>query len=135
MGFRKHGMKPLADALIATEDAYLLEHNSIEGRDTIWSDNYNGEGSNWLGMQCMLIRDELNGKSGAGSWTHFITNDCGIDLKTGRTRDITLWQQTVQKAVDEVFAKFPKGSACARAGCGKPSYNGKPGEYCGRKCA
>jgi len=24
--------------------------------------------------------------------------------------------------------------SCATSGCGKPSYNGKPGEYCGRTC-
>jgi predicted NAD-dependent protein-ADP-ribosyltransferase YbiA (DUF1768 family) len=34
---------------------FLLEHNEKE-RDKIWSDNYDGTGENWLGLQLMLIR-------------------------------------------------------------------------------
>eukprot|EP00971_Amphidinium_carterae_P233561 4635160-Amphidinium_carterae.1 len=31
------------------------------GRDGIWSNNQNGSGKNWLGMQLMLVRDKLAG--------------------------------------------------------------------------
>merc|ERR1712190_668593 len=51
----------LAQALEKTEDAFLLEHNECPGRDNTWSDDYTGEGQNWLGLQLMLLRDELRG--------------------------------------------------------------------------
>lgn len=35
---------------------FLLEHNETT-RDDTWSDNYNGTGSNWLGLQLMIIRE------------------------------------------------------------------------------
>merc|ERR1711988_990431 len=40
-----------------TGEAFLLEHNMAEGSDKIWSDNLQGDGKNWLGMQLMVIRD------------------------------------------------------------------------------
>merc|ERR1719221_1840424 len=49
----------LAEALLKTGDAFLLKHDPIVGRDEVWSDNGDGEGLNWLGMQLMLIRDQL----------------------------------------------------------------------------
>ena len=53
----------MRDALVATGDAFLLEHNSCQGRDTVWSDNEDGTGSNWLGLQLMLLRQVLAGDS------------------------------------------------------------------------
>jgi predicted NAD-dependent protein-ADP-ribosyltransferase YbiA (DUF1768 family) len=49
----------MADHLLATGDAYLLEHTPCPGRDKIWSDNSDGSGSNWLGLQLMCIRERL----------------------------------------------------------------------------
>jgi len=71
-------------ALLATGDLYLVEHNSVEDRDKVWSDNMNGEGKNWLGFQCMLIRDELNKKLNNKdySWTDFIYKH--IEKDTGK---------------------------------------------------
>lgn len=59
----------MAEALVCTGDAFLLEHNSTPGRDRIWSDNCDGEGSNWLGLQLMLLRDQLAGRHG---WTGYL---------------------------------------------------------------
>ena len=59
----------MAKGLLATGDHFLLEHNSVPGRDLVWSDNSDGSGTNWLGLQLMIIRDELTKKS---SWTNFI---------------------------------------------------------------
>ena len=41
-----------------TEDYLLIEHNETEGRDSVWSNNYNGLGSNALGLLLMIIRHE-----------------------------------------------------------------------------
>jgi len=53
----KFARKDMGDALIATGDLYLVEHNAVYGRDLVWSDNSDGSGTNWLGLQCMLFRD------------------------------------------------------------------------------
>ena len=36
--------------LIGTSNAFLLEHNEVEERDYIWSNNNNGHVSNLLGL-------------------------------------------------------------------------------------
>merc|ERR1719160_1458437 len=59
----------MAEALKATGDAFLLEHNSVQGRDGVWSDNNDGTGQNWLGLQLMLVRDRL---TGLNEWTNWI---------------------------------------------------------------
>merc|ERR1719436_2140497 len=97
-----HQNKPCADALLKTDDAYLLQHNASSGRDRLWSNNNTGDGTNWLGMQLMIIRDEMQvQKSGQSSWAHFIQDKCGIDLQTGEshsTVNMDAWQNTVQSA-------------------------------------
>lgn len=50
----------LMDLLLSTEDAYLVEHNPVVGRDTAWSDNNNGTGSNMLGRLLMELRERWN---------------------------------------------------------------------------
>jgi predicted NAD-dependent protein-ADP-ribosyltransferase YbiA (DUF1768 family) len=59
----------MKEALLEKGDLYLVEHNAVGGRDLVWSDNSDGSGTNWLGFQCMLIRDELRKTD---SWTNFI---------------------------------------------------------------
>lgn len=61
----------MAKALSATGKAFLLEHNAVPGRDMIWSDNHNGDGKNWLGLQLMLVRDGLPGAQ-AGNWARIV---------------------------------------------------------------
>ena len=53
----------LQKGLLATDDAYLLEHNEATGRDPGgWSDNNDGTGENHLGETLMTIRQNLGGK-------------------------------------------------------------------------
>ena len=53
----------LQKGLLATGDAYLLEHNEATGRDPGgWSDNNDGTGSNLLGKTLMNVRLQLGGK-------------------------------------------------------------------------
>ena len=98
---------PMAQALKMTGDSFLLEHNSVQGRDNIWSNNNDGTGKNWLGMQLMLLRDRL---TGATDWTNWI--EAQIDLQTGAPRG-TDWQSSVQHATDVVNAALQKADAKA----------------------
>ena len=80
-------------ALLATGDAFLLEHNSVTGRDNVWSDNHDGTGSNWLGLQLMLLRGTLNPKSSLLQWI-----DSQIDRNSGQPWTGSCWQAVVQEA-------------------------------------
>ena len=51
----------LQAGLLATNDAYLLEHNSVKGRDKHWSDDHDGTGLNMLGISLMKVRQSLGG--------------------------------------------------------------------------
>lgn len=55
--------KELQAALLATKEAYLLEHNSVVDRDRYWSDNHDGTGKNMLGVSLMLLRGNLGGSN------------------------------------------------------------------------
>mmetsp|Transcript_9191 Transcript_9191/g.21490 ORF Transcript_9191/g.21490 Transcript_9191/m.21490 type:complete len:507 (-) Transcript_9191:46-1566(-) len=91
----------LAAALLRTKDAFLLEHNAEEGRDKIWSDNRNGEGKNWLGLQLMLVRDELRQDRTLTAWIRSL-----IDVETGKEKSTsagTRWQNAVREATHECF--------------------------------
>lgn len=120
----------VADALLATDDTFLLEHNSVSGRDKIWSDNCDGEGTNWLGLQIMFFRDKLSGRA---EWTRYLGEL--INLDSGSPHNAACqqrWQSAVRGATQAVVAAV--GKVCARPGCGKPSWNGRPNEYCSRTC-
>lgn len=55
--------------LLATHDAYLLEHNNKVDRDKNWSDNHDGTGHNWLGLTLMDVRKHYGGNGApAGSY-------------------------------------------------------------------
>jgi len=57
-------------ALLATGDAYLLEHNEVKGRDDYWSDDHDGAGQNMLGNTLMALRQALGGAGApAGNYT------------------------------------------------------------------
>lgn len=133
----KYGIPSYANALKATDDTFLLEHNSTPGRDKVWSDNFNGEGTNWLGLQLMLICDEINDKTDvAGSWTAWLTKYCSLNTATGEfgtPRGADAWQNAVSAGTKNVLGEQTI-EFCAREGCGKPTWNGKRGEYCSRGC-
>jgi len=139
-----------AESLLATDGAFLLEHNSTPGRDYIWSNNHIGDGKNWLGLQLMLRRDELRSSPRSlseHSWTELLRSM--FDLETGQPWDSTSaqrWRQIVQDATNKVLQHLAQvnqvtmatpgglsGEVCKRPGCSKPSYDGKPG-YCSRTC-
>mmetsp|Transcript_133348 Transcript_133348/g.371752 ORF Transcript_133348/g.371752 Transcript_133348/m.371752 type:complete len:331 (-) Transcript_133348:94-1086(-) len=90
---------PMANALVQTRGAFLLEHNEAAGRDKIWSDNQDGTGWNWLGFQLMLVRDELQGSGSRhglpGAILGWIDRDTGrpVDEQCGRE-----WQGMVRRA-------------------------------------
>jgi len=86
-----HG-SALADKLKETGDSFLLEHNAVSGRDAVWSDNSDGSGTNWLGLQLMLIRDQLANRD---AWTKLIRSE--VDLQTGRPLGAN-WPALVQSA-------------------------------------
>lgn len=73
--------------LASTSTAFLLEHNSAIGRDEIWSNNGDGSGSNWLGLQLMLLREEGR----PGPWAPLLSQ-----IVQGHFLDE--WQQLVSNA-------------------------------------
>jgi predicted NAD-dependent protein-ADP-ribosyltransferase YbiA (DUF1768 family) len=93
----------MARGLLTTADSFLLEHNAVTGRDSVWSDNSDGEGTNWLGIQLMIIRDELLKQM---RWTAYISRV--IDLETGEPLNeaaAAQWQDTVRAARNAVVEK------------------------------
>lgn len=149
----------LTDALLCTGDSFLLEHNPVDGRDKVWSDNSDGTGTNWLGLQLLLLRDQRGG--GNGDWTRYVAGL--IDLESGTAHDLEgsrQWQETVRRAVVALKSQMclQLGSAthagqkqagvalaaeeepaivlaeCARPVCSRPPLNGKVGEYCSISC-
>lgn len=51
----------LKQALLLTGEAYLLEHNEVNGRDSYWSDDHDGSGTNMLGRTLMEVREACGG--------------------------------------------------------------------------
>jgi len=102
-----HGVLPhkylpgsaLATALLATGDAYLVEHPNITLGRGLYSDACDGHGQNWLGLQAMKLRDTLSGKSIAHSWTAFADAAFAPDSNgTASSRGIKPWLDTVKMA-------------------------------------
>lgn len=98
----------LKEYLLATGDAYLVEHNPVKGRDNVWSDDNDGTGKNLLGQIWMEIRGEIGGK--------------GIVNKV--------------QPIQSVSQKAQNVAACKLPGCMRPCYidlNTKAiHDYCGR---
>jgi len=142
--------------LVETGDAFLLEHNSSRGRDGVWSDNCDGEGTNWLGIMLMFLRDELSGRC---DWTTFLTRY--LDFSGGQPLSAVAaeeWQSVVRSASASLVSHMnmlssPAPAAgpaiaapathhntvdgvflCLKPGCGKPSWNGQPREFCSKAC-
>merc|ERR1740121_733981 len=127
----------LAQLLLATEDSFLLEHNPVVGRDKQWSDNHRGDGANWLGMQLMLVRDELVEQS-ERTWTSWLEDAFRINFADRKQipRHSQDWQVAVQSAADIVNTRYCGSPATAspvyvRPGCSMPIGNRQQNKYCG----
>jgi len=97
----------LIDALLATGDSFLLEHNACVGRDVFWSDNGDGSGRNALGLQLMMLREELRAAEGStpGRWTAWLQQRVdGEGLLPCTERE---WQRAVGAATATVLKLFP----------------------------
>lgn len=115
-----------AQALLKTGDAFIVKHGvpdeqGRESRERTWSNGgAKGAGKNWLGMQLMLLRDELReaelvspvspNRSNQMTWTQFIQQMCQVDLNTGEHRGplgATAWQDVVLKATTALTTRLP----------------------------
>lgn len=107
----------LRTKLAQTSDAFLLEHNSSPGRDWVWSDNCDGTGRNWLGLQLMLVRDQVTGKvNEKDSWTMWCEQH--VDLKSGQDRlsSASPWQRAVLAATKALTLKLKPWNSRRKAG-------------------
>lgn len=50
-------VSPLSRLLAATGSCFLVEHNEKKGRDSYWSDDFDGAGKNMLGRLLMIVRN------------------------------------------------------------------------------
>lgn len=92
----------MGNTLCSTGDAFLLEHTPRRGRDNIWSDDCDGEGQNWLGLQLMFRRMELQGSS---SWLAYL--EAAYDLSNGRkAKDVHQWQDMVRAATKTLLTQL-----------------------------
>merc|ERR1719195_2139612 len=115
----------LAAGLLATGDAYLVEHQEGHDSDNQWSDYCDGTGENWLGLQMMVLRDELRTASDAdgtaninsmdvasvgivatGRWSAFAAASYDLDSGVPRAGQPT-WQAAVQRAAVALNAALP----------------------------
>jgi hypothetical protein len=110
--FREGSM--MASALVQTGDTFLLAHSSAAtGSDSFWSSGGDGEGRNMLGMQLMLLRDELAvpPRGGPGSWTEFISDLHDVSTGTALAKEAHegIWRTLVRDAHDALAAQaFPE---------------------------
>jgi hypothetical protein len=99
-------------------DAFLLHHGSSIAGDSLWDNHSDGSGSNWLGLQLMLLRDEVQPSAG-GSWTEWVRDVCKLDLEYGRHSSADPgpqeWQKAVRKASHSTMARLGTGASSSGA--------------------
>jgi predicted NAD-dependent protein-ADP-ribosyltransferase YbiA (DUF1768 family) len=84
----------LKTILLNTGTCFLLEHTEVTGRDHVWSDNHNGEGMNWLGLQLMMLREAMGGRpTDASIKTIMSTYSARIQamIRLSKNKDQTWW--------------------------------------------
>jgi predicted NAD-dependent protein-ADP-ribosyltransferase YbiA (DUF1768 family) len=126
-----------------TEDTFLLEHNDKIGRDVRWSNNGDGTGTNWLGLQLMIIRD-LNRPEEYHKWLPLIKQY--INIETGEFISLNtqaIWMNLVFTYTNKVIniikeykiksTQYSLTNICNRTGCNQPKFNGH--NYCSKTCA
>jgi predicted NAD-dependent protein-ADP-ribosyltransferase YbiA (DUF1768 family) len=107
--------RKLREQLKASGDMYLLEHNEKQGSDNIWSDDLTGEGSNWLGLQLMLLRDDILRENGLPEtkWSRQLENiginwdnppdpPRGKDAWNKHNKPNKIWQKTIKEAISKI---------------------------------
>lgn len=102
--FDPHEQSDLATKLDQTGDAFLLEHNDRYGRDSIWSDNEDGSGQNWLGLQLMLVR-AWNRAERQDPWSQAIHRI--INPEDGTRRGFDNWWQNAVSSATRVLKQDP----------------------------
>jgi len=108
----------LQRALIQTGEAFLLEHNETKGRDTFWSDDFDGTGLNALGLQLMLLREKLKRQISRGqgsAWSSWFSRHLDLSRGTlgGKCEE---WRSLVKAAADKLRALLQSHAviACRR---------------------
>jgi predicted NAD-dependent protein-ADP-ribosyltransferase YbiA (DUF1768 family) len=100
----KFRIPQLREALVKTQSAFLLEHNQKSGVDDVWSDNFDGTGQNLLGLQLMLLREEITQHT-KYTWLSKLQNLANVK-KFGATPSIKIqdlkWTKLVKEASDFV---------------------------------
>jgi hypothetical protein len=87
----KFANRRLTDLLLQTGEAFLLEHCDRPGRDRRWSNNNDGEGTNWLGLLLMFLRNYLLGRP----IMHGLEN-LGLDQYKGPSHSNHRWMKLVR---------------------------------------
>ena len=64
----------LRSLLLATGSAYLVEHCPQKGRDTCWSDDFDGTGQNNLGKLLMDLRRNIGGTGRVNPPSNYLQN-------------------------------------------------------------
>jgi len=85
-------------ALLRTGDAFLLECSGAAL----------GGCANGLGLQLMLVRDEVQQKATSPTWTEYIQTSCGVDPATGGFGSDEVWQAAVRKATSALVSSLAR---------------------------
>lgn len=99
--------------LLATSNAFLVEHCPVKGRDNDWSDDCDGTGQNNLGKTLMRVRQDLGG--------------------VGEVARTPKYEQFIRTA-----NQTSNVAKCTIPGCTRPAFvetNGKVHPFCGKTCA
>lgn len=90
---------PLASALIETEQSFLLQLGPPEKAGVECCAGESGtSGMNCMGLQLMLVRDELQAATGAlSSWTSWLGKHVNLTSGSG-TASVATWKEMVQLA-------------------------------------
>lgn len=158
----KFGQNPTLKAmLMATGDAYLVEHLPSPRRDKYWSDAFDGSGKNMLGICLMRLRKEYGGTGEVGKHANYLSmlqSSAPSQVSTtssleGRCIQCHNWPKFVESSgkVHDYCSKTCAQLAQSTASTPSPSLQGrciqchiKPKfvessgrvhDYCGRQCA
>ena len=76
------------------------------GGDNTWSDDCARDGMNWFGLQLMLMRDELRGTSGDGSWTEYIRCQSRRDNGYDQTSDVKIEDEIMDARISNEISRW-----------------------------